>query len=46
MKHDAKEYRVNNVVYTEREWKRNQLGIYVASFVFIIGGIILWWIRG
>lgn len=46
MKHVEKEYRVNNVVYTESEWKRNQLGIYVASFVFVIGVLLLWWIRG
>ena len=46
MKYVEKEYRVNNVVYTESEWKRNHLGIYVASFVFVIGVLFLWWIRG
>lgn len=46
MKHVEKEYRANNVVYTESEWKRNQLGIYVTSFVFVIGFMFLWWFRG
>lgn len=46
MKHVDKEYRVNNVVYTESEWKRNQLGIYVASFMFVVGFLLLWWICG
>ena len=46
MKQIRDEIRVNGVVYTASEWKRNRLGIYVASFVFVIGFIILWWIAG
>ena len=46
MKRANDEIRVNGVVYTMSEWKSNQLGIYVASLVFVIGLIVLWWIAG
>ena len=46
MKQVRDEIRVNGVVYTASEWKHNQLGIYVASFAFVIGGILLWWFCG
>ena len=37
---------VNGVKYTPQEWKRNQIGIIVASFVFIWGFILLWYLLG
>lgn len=37
---------VNGVKYTDAEWKRNQFGILVASIVFVIGFILLWWFIG
>lgn len=34
--------RVNNQVYTDAEWKLNQIGIILSGCVFIWGFILLW----
>jgi len=38
--------RVNNQVYTDAEWKLNQIGIYVSGTVFVIGFILMFWFLG
>lgn len=38
--------RVNNVVYTDAEWKRNQTGILISGWLFIWGFILLWFLLG
>lgn len=38
--------RVNGIVYTDDEWKRNQSGIFFASIFFVVGFILLWWFLG
>ena len=37
---------VNNVVYTDAEWKRNQTGILISGWLFIWGFILLWVLLG
>ncbi len=38
--------RINGCVYSEEEWKVNQMGILAAAVVLIWGFILLWWIIG
>ena len=38
--------RVNNQVYTDAEWKRNQAGIILSGCFFVWGFILLWWLLG
>ena len=33
--------RVNGQVYTDAEWKRNQIGIALAGWVFVWGFILM-----
>ena len=37
---------VNSRVYTDAEWKLNQIGIIVAGCVFIWGFTLLWFFLG
>lgn len=38
--------RVNSKVYTDAEWKLNQIGILVSGWLFIWGFILLWFLLG
>lgn len=38
--------RINGYVYSDKEWKDNQVGILMASVVFIWGFILMWYFFG